>query len=158
SFRLHSATVDHDAAVSQDTVNIEQQKPDFCSFLLDPGGDAFHKNLYDAGFNQIVEMDYSDRSPATVRKHEERSDRPLLHYIHRFSREAVGRDGFRIVGHQILSFQAKNVFSLAFQAPPEITVGHDSDERAFGVNDAGNSETLRGNLKKSIFHGRPFVD
>jgi len=71
----------------------------FAAFLRTEVGRVFTARVLKAGFDQIVQMNDTDRFFGPMVKHEQRRDRKLFHDRDRFARQGFSGDGFGIARH-----------------------------------------------------------
>src|SRR3990172_551013 len=104
-------------------------------------GIAFTEKSYKTRFDQIVEMDNTQRRSSPVFQNKQRGYRVLFHDGDRFGRQSYRRDGFRVARHQISRFQIEDI-AMALKGPPQISVGDDADKFSPRIDDAGHSQSL----------------
>lgn len=81
----------------------------------------------------------------------------LLHERDGVSGERVSWDGLGISRHQLLGPVSENV-SLIFQAASQVAIGNDAGQFPRSIEDPGDPQSLRCDLKKRIFNRRVFAD
>lgn len=69
-FGLDTAVVDDDAPVGEHTVDVQQQQANVRGLSAQRGWEGFHGETLEAGFDQIVQMNDTDRFLGLMLKHE----------------------------------------------------------------------------------------
>jgi hypothetical protein len=94
---------------------------------------------------------------AIIVENKQASNAVLLHHCYRFGGERISPDVFGIPGHQLVGVISENI-ALSYQAASQIAIGDDPGQFPPSVDNPGDTQSLRGDLEKSVLDGRVFAN